>query len=281
MALSPAQRAALTARLRQGRPAGDAPAGPAGYVVDLGTSGTVPAFAVHAVGGTVHEYVPLARELSDELRLWGIEAGGVRPGTSPTRTLGKMASRYASAIRETQPAGPYRLIGWSMGGVLAYETARLLGDVALVVLIDAPYRTVSKYADSPEALTGLFVADVLRGAGLPADIPATAPTASQLDALASALGGAADLREDLARRHAVFAAHTSALTGYLPTGPLDADAILVSAADTPDSAGDWSGMFGGRVEVLRPDAGHYACLRPPTVSAIADAIGKLAGGDRS
>jgi thioesterase domain-containing protein len=271
--LSPSQRAALTARLRQGRPAGGPPAG---LVVDLGTSGSVPAFVVHAVGGTVHEYVPLARELSDALRLWGIEAGGVRPGTSPGRSLGEMAPRYADAVREAQPVGPYRLIGWSMGGVLAFETARLLGDVALVVLIDAPYRTVSKYADSPEALTALFVADALRGAGVSADIPATAPTAEQLDAVAAALGGSDGLRSDLDRRHAVFVAHTSALASYLPTGRLDADAILVSAADTPDSAGDWSGQFGGRVEILRPDAGHYACLRPPTVSAIADAIRKLA-----
>ena len=46
------------------------------------------------------------------------------------------AARFA-----VQPRGPYRLCGWSTGGVIAFETARQLlaaGDeVALVALLDA------------------------------------------------------------------------------------------------------------------------------------------------
>jgi len=47
--LSDTQRAALAARLRQGRRTGPAPAG-TGPVIDLGTAGTVPAYLLHAVG---------------------------------------------------------------------------------------------------------------------------------------------------------------------------------------------------------------------------------------
>ncbi len=277
--LSDAQRAALTARLRQGRPAGAAPSS-AVPVVDLATTGTVPAFVVHAVGGSVFEYAALARSLAMTYRLYGIEASGLRTDTRPGTSLAEMAGRYAEAIVLTQPAGPYRLIGWSMGGVLAFETARRLeaggATVGLVVLIDTPYRTVSSYADTEEELAALFVADAMRSGGASAPGPGPVPVAEQLDRLATHLTAGGDdrgaVRAELDRRYAVFVAHTSALTSYLPTAPVSADALLVSAAGSADSAPDWSQMFHGQVRTARTAAHHYACLRPPAVTEIAELI---------
>jgi len=277
--LSDTQRAALAARLRQGRRTGPAPAG-TGPVIDLGTAGTVPAYLLHAVGGSVFEYAALVRELAGRYRLYGIEAGGLRADTRPAGSLAEMADRYAQAIRTCQPTGPYRLIGWSMGGVLAFETARRIedsgGTVGLVVLIDTPYRTVASYADSAEGLAALFVADALRASGGTPG-PGTAPVAEQLDGLAARLApdadGRAELRAELERRYAVFVAHTDALASYQPTAPVSADAVLVSAADSPDSAPDWSRMFRGRVRAVPTAAHHYACLRPPAVTDIAELIG--------
>ena len=37
-----------------------------------------------------------------------------------------MAVRYLKAIRAVAPTGPYLLLGWSMGGLVAFEMARLL-----------------------------------------------------------------------------------------------------------------------------------------------------------
>lgn len=34
-----------------------------------------------------------------------------------------LATRLLSAMRSVQPHGPYRLAGWSFGGLLAYEIA--------------------------------------------------------------------------------------------------------------------------------------------------------------
>ncbi|WP_298776655.1 condensation domain-containing protein, partial [uncultured Shewanella sp.] len=52
-----------------------------------------------------------------------------------------LASLYILQIKRIQPVGPYQLIGWSFGGVLAFEIARqLIGDsneVSRIVLIDA------------------------------------------------------------------------------------------------------------------------------------------------
>ena len=51
----------------------------------------------------------------------------------PLRTIQAMATRMIRMIRTVQPEGPYRIAGWSWGGILAYEIAtQLIGDDALV-----------------------------------------------------------------------------------------------------------------------------------------------------
>lgn len=37
-----------------------------------------------------------------------------------------LATRLIKVMRQAQPEGPYRLAGWSFGGVLAYEIAQQL-----------------------------------------------------------------------------------------------------------------------------------------------------------
>jgi len=53
-----------------------------------------------------------------------------------------MAAHYVKLAREVQPAGPYRLIGASFGGMLAYEMGRQLSlagqAVPLCALLDTP-----------------------------------------------------------------------------------------------------------------------------------------------
>ncbi len=51
-----------------------------------------------------------------------------------------IAAEYVRLIREFQPAGPYRLMGWCLGGALAFEVARQLTEqkqeVSMLVLFD-------------------------------------------------------------------------------------------------------------------------------------------------
>ena len=55
-------------------------------------------------------------------------------------TLKGIAAEYVQLIREFQAGGPYKLIGWSVGGVLAFEVARQLVEaghaVSLLAMID-------------------------------------------------------------------------------------------------------------------------------------------------
>ncbi|MCX7362310.1 MAG: AMP-binding protein, partial [Alphaproteobacteria bacterium] len=99
-----------------------------------------PLFCVHAVAGDLLAYRALARHLGEERPFYGLRAPGIASGAHPG-TIEGLATLYLGAIRAVQPAGPYRLAGWSMGGLIAYEMARQLQQagerVASLALIDS------------------------------------------------------------------------------------------------------------------------------------------------
>ena len=99
-----------------------------------------PLFCVHAVAGDLLAYSALARHLGEARPFYGLQAPGIAGGAHPG-TIEGLATLYLDAIRRVQPAGPYRLAGWSMGGLIAYEMARQLRQagerVASLALIDS------------------------------------------------------------------------------------------------------------------------------------------------
>ncbi|BFU46615.1 thioesterase domain-containing protein [Krasilnikovia sp. MM14-A1004] len=276
-----AQWAALTARLGLLRHGGG-PADP-GPVVAFGTAGPVAAFALPSVGGTVHEYAALARSLDGCCEVRGIEAAGLYRGAAPLTTLDEIVARNVEVVRSAQPEGPYRLIGWSTGGILAYETARRLegtgAEVALVVLVDAPCRIGRWRPDPTDDLAGLFIGEVLRGLGRPVRSLPQLSAAQQLTLLADQLAGCPPrpdtLLGDLERWYAVFVAHAAALSGYRAEMDLEAAGLVISAHGSQDWAPYWRGRFRGGVRELSTTAGHYGCLHLPAVTAAAAAMWEL------
>ena len=83
----------------------------------------------------------LARKLGPEISLIAVAPHG--PGGEPIPpSIEAMAADRLPAILEAQPTGPYRLAGHCVGGIVAFETARLLKNlnhqVETVVMIDSP-----------------------------------------------------------------------------------------------------------------------------------------------
>ncbi|MDE1182644.1 non-ribosomal peptide synthetase [Paraburkholderia sp.] len=116
-------------------------ASPAANVVSMSTRTDLPTvFAIHPASGLVADYRPLAAALDGVASVYGVQAPFYTEDWWPG-DLSELAADYAARIRSVQPHGPYRLIGWSVGGLIATEVARVLaqdgGEVPFVGLIDA------------------------------------------------------------------------------------------------------------------------------------------------
>ena len=99
-----------------------------------------PLFCVHGAGGHVLNFRVLADRLSPDLAFYGLQAQGVDGRLAPLGSVEAMAAQYLIALREVCPEGPYRLAGYSAGGVIAIEMARQLQAdgqrVELLAMID-------------------------------------------------------------------------------------------------------------------------------------------------
>jgi amino acid adenylation domain-containing protein len=267
---------------------GASPRAASGPVVELTAGAAGPRmFLIHAVSGTISAYPALAQELAPAFSVHGFQSPGLDGTDVIDTSLADLVSDYAQRIRAVQPTGPYRLAGWSMGGVVAFEIARQLeragADVRLLVLLDAPFAIPAGYVSADHELAARFVADAMHSLGLDAadaPDPAAASAASQLvwlaDRLAGDTAGSASLRAGLERRFGLFAAHSRMLAGYRPgAGGVTAPTLIVSAADSLNApaAGQWQSLLtSGPVSVLEVTSDHYAFLRPPLVTRVASAM---------
>jgi amino acid adenylation domain-containing protein len=110
-----------------------------------------PLFCVHPQSGLSWCYAGLCRDVPEEHPVYGLQARGLRPSDPLPNTIEEMADDYISAIRSVQPSGPYNLLGWSLGGVVAQLIATRLQDqgeqVALLAILDALPRPPEKPLD--------------------------------------------------------------------------------------------------------------------------------------
>ncbi|HME47050.1 polyketide synthase Pks13 [Mycobacterium sp.] len=96
-------------------------------------AGKVPVFVFHPSGGSTVVYEPLLNRLPPDTPMYGFER--------VEGSIEERAEQYVPKLREMQGDGPFILVGWSLGGVLAYACAIGLKqqgcDVPFVGLIDA------------------------------------------------------------------------------------------------------------------------------------------------
>ncbi|AMA57435.1 non-ribosomal peptide synthetase [Bradyrhizobium sp. CCGE-LA001] len=96
-----------------------APAPSALLPLNAAVRGVNPVFSVHGGFGTVFDYGPLARRLEGRRQVIGLQSRMLVDPTWTDSSLEAMAVDYAAEIRRIQPRGPYYLVGWSLGGLLA------------------------------------------------------------------------------------------------------------------------------------------------------------------
>jgi acyl transferase domain-containing protein/thioesterase domain-containing protein len=93
-----------------------------------------PLFLIHPAGGSTAVYRALVERLGPDQPCFGLER---LPDLSE---VGEQAAEYARLIRAAHPTGPWAVGGWSYGGLVGQETARLLaahGTVSALILVDS------------------------------------------------------------------------------------------------------------------------------------------------
>ncbi|WP_437982699.1 non-ribosomal peptide synthetase [Sorangium sp. So ce117] len=166
--------------------------GPASSVVELRAGGSrPPLFCVDPSGLHVMAYRGLAAAMSEEQPVLGLDLGPSLAGEAAALSLPRIVERLSREIRERQPRGPYRLLGWSVGGVLALAVARALEEqgerVAFLGMLDAQPRTQLYAAGEPDVVEELAA---YIDQGRSAELLALAP--AELDALRERLEGLSD-----------------------------------------------------------------------------------------
>ncbi|GAB4262790.1 MAG: hypothetical protein Kow0080_00450 [Candidatus Promineifilaceae bacterium] len=110
--------------------------------VQKGAPGKRPFYCVHGGGGHVLVFARLADRLGTDQPLYAFQARGLDGTQRPLHRIEEMAIHYVAELRKHQPEGPYQLGGYSMGGAVAFEMARILyqqgQQVDLLAIIDTP-----------------------------------------------------------------------------------------------------------------------------------------------
>jgi thioesterase domain-containing protein len=93
---------------------------------------------IHALAGEVDCYYPLARALGSDQPIYAFQLTG-REQENP-QGVDAIARAYLRDLRAFCPAGPYIVGGYSFGGIIAFEMAKLLFEQGeespLVVMFD-------------------------------------------------------------------------------------------------------------------------------------------------
>jgi len=120
-----------------------------------------PLFCIHPATGLSWCYAGLLQHIRSDYPIYGLQARGFNQSETLPRTLEEMVTDYLEEIRAIQSTGPYYLLGWSFGGLVAHTLASRLqarGEkVPLLTLLDS-YPPDSTHSSGVSDEQGIVIA---------------------------------------------------------------------------------------------------------------------------
>ncbi|AXK33544.1 amino acid adenylation domain-containing protein [Streptomyces armeniacus] len=237
-----------------------------------------PLFCVHGGGGLGWPFMELGGALDDSVPVYAFQAGGILETGGQPGTVVEMAAEYLAEVRRIQPDGPYHLLGWSFGALVAHEMARQLQESGEEVALLANLDGFPAAATGAEPVHGdaEVYAEILRRCGLdPAGIPELTAE-SVLSLLARSANPLAELStQQLANMVTVIRRLSGMGEAHLP-GRYRGDMLFFAAtrdvgAGAPDETA-WKEHVEGSVIRHEVDADHEGMLSPDSVPQIASVL---------
>lgn len=242
-----------------------------------------PFFCISGVDGQSFPFRKLAGVLEVDCPIYGLQFDETAP-----QIMEQIAATFIDRVRQVQPQGPYRLIGYSFGGALAYEMAQQLGRagelIEQLILIDAfvpgsirrtsPFKRIKGHwrrlscgSWSDRLRYVRFVARCWRERLLPDRIYPSPPMGGNLSAVEHFIA-------QIKRSNYVAYSRYRAV-------PYDGDMVLIQATGkdewrdefrlTPFQNG-WSDLVRGRLAVFEIPAQHLALFKEPHLLLLAEQI---------
>jgi amino acid adenylation domain-containing protein len=257
-------------------------------VLPLRSQGSLPPlFCAHPAGGLSWCYAGFMRDLNPQRPIYGLQTSAIMHEGPLPESVEVMAEEYVKAIRQIQLSGPYHLLGWSFGGVLAFAIACALQkqgeEVASLTIMDS-------YPSTDERPARIETEDeMLREAAtiLGIDVTQFGDKAVNFEMLFHAADRAGhipvDFNQQIARRTLQMMRHCAGLERNFRAGHFSGDVLFVFASKKtanyrlPDA---WKPFVSGNIEVHTVDCRHGEMTEPVPLRQIGKILDRHLHGPR-
>lgn len=248
-------------------------------------------YCVHAISGVVTPYREFANALGPSHPVYGLQLS--ERESQPNPSVEDLAEQYAEAIRGRDARGPIALVGWSFGGVLAFEMASHLRalsvEVANLTLIDSFPCSADMKGDRPDGQQLLveFLSDLALSSGEVDLVASDLQTLNELPEGADLAQGVQKLiahrllpdgfpLEEAAQKWGVYQRGFEAWSTYTPQ-PYHGEVNLIAAAQEfsdqrPTPLKAWGKYAAGGLSIDVVPATHYSVMRGEHAVFLADTV---------
>lgn len=236
-----------------------------------------PLFIVHSMTGNVLQLHSLVRALDCARPVYGVQAQGLDLEAAPLDDVAAMARAYVAVIRTVQPQGPYRLAGFSFGGLAAFEMARQLeveGErVVDLILLDSKVDKAFLPRGERLRLLARRLAHHARRMARMGPAQVAGYLRDRLLALAGRRAAPPPPAHDIPPHLQAVRDGIVAATGRYSPGPYGGEVLYVRA-ETPeeipfDAASAFRAAAPGRVTEIVAPGDHDSMIEPPHVGDLA------------
>jgi thioesterase domain-containing protein len=238
-------------------------------------------------------YQALVARLANDRPCYGLEANGIENDNVLADTFEGIAREYAQALIEQNGPGRFHLMGWSLGGILSLELARMLvaagNEVGSIILVDSYMPSTRATPEGDFARSVHLFAYQLQIDARAHDLRALG---SEAAALARVLelghrGGRIPVHlglDHLTRRYRVYSTLDRAATRYAMPTTVPGRAVFVRATEGIQENGrityssdEWPASLWQTFDTRVLPGSHGSIVEVPYVDALARLIDEVIG----